>query len=75
VPDQVVDVVQHGHAVGDHAFRARAMAEVGGDGGGHRVELALQDIAQALQVGVALRVIRLVRLPGFAQALQGGSEV
>ena len=35
VPAQVVDLVEHGHAVGDQAFGFRAMAEVGGNRRGH----------------------------------------
>ena len=72
--EQVIDVVQHGHAVGNPAFGLRAMAEVGGDGVLHGAQRALECVAQALQVSVALCVIRLVGLPAITQAGQGRGE-
>ena len=75
VLEQVVDLVERGHAVGDPALVQRAVPEIGGDGARHLVQPALQRRAQALQVVAALGVVRLVGLPGRAQAVQGGLQV
>ena len=72
---QVVDLVEHGHAVGDQAFMPRTVAEVAGDGRGHFLQPAFQGFAQALQIGAALLVVRALALPGGAQAGQGGLQL
>ena len=74
VLDEVVDLVERGHAVGDAAFVQRAVAEVGGNGARHFVQPPLQRVAQALQVVAALRVVRLAGLPRITQAFQGGAQ-
>ena len=75
VAAQVVDLVEHGHAVGDARLVQRTVAEVIGDGALHLLHASLECFAQTLQVLLALRTIRLACLPGIAQALQGGGEV
>ena len=72
---QVVDAVEHGHAIGDPRFVHRTVAEIGGNRRGHLVHPPLQRGAQALQVVAALPEIRRGGLPAGAQALQGGGEI
>jgi hypothetical protein len=75
VAQQVVDRGQHGHAVGQQRFVARAVAEVGGDGVGHLRQPALQRRAQAQQVVAPLGVAGDRGLPGPAQELQLRGQV
>jgi hypothetical protein len=71
----VVDLVEHGHAVGQQCFHARAMAEVGTDGAHEILQPRLECAAQARQVIHSLRMAGRARLPGRTLGLQQGAEI
>ena len=72
--EQVIDLAEHGHAVGDQRFVRGAVAEIGGNGARHLVQPRFHGLAQALQVVAALGVVGLVGLPSGAQAGQHGAQ-
>jgi len=66
----VVDLVEHGDAVGQQRFDARTMAEVRADRAHEILQPRLEGAAQARQIIHPLRAVGRARLPGRALGLQ-----
>ena len=70
----MIDLAQHGQAVGQQCFVFGAMAEIGAHRSFHFAHPRFERSLEPVQIAHALRVVRLLRAPCAAQAFERGRE-